>query len=127
MHKDDIIFTWKKFSYQRKEIMSECARKSVVKLLYPSDVAVESPDDEYAFDEIYTIVVDGEGLVACETAFAIFNSHPDEMFCHWKYLGDVESFRNLGKRSMSVGDVLDVDGVRYKCANFGFEKMEVVS
>ena len=92
---------------------------SVVKLLYP----VPPLDDEKAFEVICTIVVDGEGRAACETAFEIFNSYVDEMHCDRKYLGYVKSFRNLNKRSMSVGDVLDVDGVRFECMDMGFRKV----
>jgi hypothetical protein len=87
--------------------------KSIVKVLYPArdlDVAAE----------VFTLEVEGEGLAACETVFAILNSYPDEMFCAAKYRPEVEAFRDLKRRSLSVGDVLIIDGVHYECKSMGF-------
>jgi hypothetical protein len=75
--------------------------------------------------EVFDLEVEGTGLAACETVFAILNSYPEEMFCDRKYLALVEAFRGCRNRSMSVGDVLDVDGVRYECADFGFKTTAV--
>jgi hypothetical protein len=93
--------------------------RSLVKVLYPvrvSDATVEA--------EVFALEVEGEGLAACETVFAILNSYPDEMFCAPQYRSEVEAFRDLKQRSLSVGDVLVVDGARYECMPMGFDKKE---
>ncbi len=89
-----------------------------------SSVQVQFAERDGTMVEVYDLEVEGEGFVACETAFAIFNSYPDEMFCAAQYRSHVEKFRKQGRRSMSVGDVLVVDGVRYECAPVGFETLE---
>jgi hypothetical protein len=61
-------------------------------------------------------------LAACEIAYAVTNSSPDEMHCPARYRDTVETYRNIGHfRSVSVDDILAVDGVRYACARFGFK------
>ena len=60
-------------------------------------------------------------LAACEIAYAVTNSSPDEMHCPARYREVVETYRDIGHfRSVSVDDILEVDGVRYACARFGF-------
>jgi phosphoenolpyruvate-protein kinase (PTS system EI component) len=92
-----------------------------------SIVKVQFAERDGTMVEVFELEVNGKGLAACETVFAILNSYPDEMFCASQYRAQVEAFRKQKRRSMSVGDVLDVDGVRYECADFGFKKLEVAS
>jgi len=85
-----------------------------------SVVRVQFAERDGTMVEVFELAVDGKGLWACETVFAILNSYPDEMFCAAQYRPQVEAFRKQGRRSMSVGDVLVVDGTRYECAPMGF-------
>jgi hypothetical protein len=58
---------------------------------------------------------------ACEIAYAVTNSYPDELHCEAKYLEVVEIYRQIGHfRSVSVDDIFEVDGERFVCARFGF-------
>jgi hypothetical protein len=60
-------------------------------------------------------------LAACEIAYAVTNSTPDEMHCPPRYRDVVETYRDVGHfRAVSVDDILEVDLVRYACARFGF-------
>ncbi len=93
--------------------------------LNKSSVRVHFAERDGTMIEVFDLEVEGSGLAACETVYAILNSYPDEMFCAEKYRASVEAFRKQGRRSMSVGDVLDVDGVRYECAKVGFETTAV--
>jgi hypothetical protein len=67
-------------------------------------------------------VVDAtSALAACEIAYAVTNSTPDDMHCPARYRDVVETYRDVGHfRSVSVDDILEVDRVRYACARFGF-------
>jgi hypothetical protein len=58
---------------------------------------------------------------ACEIAYAITNSYPDDLHCETKYLEVVKTYRQIGNfRSVSVDDIFEVDGERFICARFGF-------
>jgi len=55
-----------------------------------------------------------------ELAFEVFNSHPEEMHCSPDFYDIVERFREEGNRSLSVGDVVEVNGEKLIVASFGF-------
>jgi hypothetical protein len=60
-------------------------------------------------------------LAACEIAYAVTHSTPGEMHCPPRYRDVVETYRDIGHfRSVSVDDILEVDGARYACSRFGF-------
>jgi hypothetical protein len=60
-------------------------------------------------------------LAACEVAYAVTNSTPDDMHCDVTYREVVKTYRNIGNfRSVAVDDLLEIDGVRFTCARFGF-------
>jgi hypothetical protein len=60
-------------------------------------------------------------LAACEIAYGVTNSSPDDMHCELKYREIVKTYREIGHfRSVAVDDLLEIDGVRYACARFGF-------
>jgi hypothetical protein len=60
-------------------------------------------------------------LAACEIAYAVTNSSPDDMHCELKYREIVKTYCDVGHfRSVAVDDLLEIDGVRYACARFGF-------
>jgi hypothetical protein len=62
---------------------------------------------------------------ACEIAYAVTNSYSDELHCPRAYLDVVQTYRDLaGFRAMTVDDVLEVDGLRFVCARFGFDRIE---
>jgi hypothetical protein len=58
---------------------------------------------------------------ACEVAYAITNSYPNELHCEARYYDAVCTYREIGHfRSVTVDDILEVDGERFICARFGF-------
>jgi hypothetical protein len=61
----------------------------------------------------FSFVVTAIGhLTAAETAFAVYNSAPGEMFADRRYADAVAAYRAAGNRSLSVGDpvmVADLD------------------
>jgi hypothetical protein len=60
-------------------------------------------------------------LAACEVAYTITNSFPDELHCEARYYDVVLAYREIGHfRSVGVDDILEVDGERFTCARFGF-------
>jgi hypothetical protein len=60
-------------------------------------------------------------LAACEIAYGVTNSSPDDMHCELKYREVVKTYHDVGHfRSVAVDDLLEIDGVRYACARFGF-------
>jgi hypothetical protein len=60
-------------------------------------------------------------LAACEIAYAVTHSSADEMHCDLVYREVVTTYRDVGHfRSVTVNDLLEIDGVRYACARFGF-------
>lgn len=55
-----------------------------------------------------------------ELAFAILNSYPDELHCPTAYADVVAAWRDTTLRSLSVGDVVVVEGVAWLCCSLGF-------
>lgn len=64
------------------------------------------------------------GEAAAETAYAICNSYPGELFCSTIYADDVALYRRDKNRSLSVGDAVTVDGVWYVCGDFGWNRID---
>jgi hypothetical protein len=62
-------------------------------------------------------------LAVAEMVYAITNSYPEEMHCPEKYREVVKTYRASKLRSLSVGDVVEVDGVRLIVAFFGFKEI----
>jgi hypothetical protein len=56
-----------------------------------------------------------------ELAYAVCNSYPEEMHCAAHHYDIVERYREEGNRSLSVGDVVEVDGAKLMVASFGFK------
>jgi hypothetical protein len=65
---------------------------------------------------------------ACEVAFAVCNSYPDELHCPNVFIDAVERYRNDKNRSLSVGDIVRIyDGltwVLYSCERAGWKQRE---
>jgi hypothetical protein len=65
-------------------------------------------------------------LAACEIAYSITHSSPGDMHCPDAYGPVVETYFGLAHfRPLSVEDVVEIDGVRYACARFGFRAVPV--
>jgi hypothetical protein len=66
---------------------------------------------------VYTYMTDAKGSDAAEQAFHIFNA-PEDMLQEW------QRFIAKGYKgpSLSVGDVVEVDGEEYLCCSVGWEK-----
>jgi hypothetical protein len=63
----------------------------------------------------------GHPIAACEIAYGITNSYPNDLHCDATYRDVVETYRDIGHfRSVSVDDVFEIDGERFVCARFGF-------
>lgn len=60
----------------------------------------------------------------CELAFAIANSYPGELHCPEAFEEVVVRYRAERHRSLSVGDVVTVDGAGYMCAAMGFRSLD---
>jgi hypothetical protein len=56
----------------------------------------------------------GDDLTICDVAFSRFNVGDDEI---------ANMYRNHGHRSLSVGDVITIDGNAYTVAPLGFEQV----
>lgn len=68
-------------------------------------------------NHVYTYITEAKGEEAAEEAFHIFNA-PLELLQEWQqYIA--KSYKGT---SLSVGDVVEVDGVEYICCSFGWEK-----
>ena len=66
---------------------------------------------------VYTYLTDCKGSDAAEQAFHIFNA-PEEMLQEWqKYIQ-----QGYSGPSLSVGDVVEVDGEEYLCCSVGWKK-----
>lgn len=63
-----------------------------------------------------------DALAACEAAFMIFNMDLDML--RGRSLEIATAYRERRMRSLSVGDIVKVDGVAYACDSFGFRKVE---
>jgi hypothetical protein len=58
---------------------------------------------------------------ACEVAYAVTNSDVNDLHCDDVYLDVVRTYREIGGfRFVTVDDMLEVDGVSFVCARFGF-------
>lgn len=73
--------------------------------------------------EVFRYETDVEDdLVACEEAFHLFNVGDDPTF------GEPDpralEYRSKWLRSLSVGDVVEIDGRRHRCASMGWEPQE---
>lgn len=66
---------------------------------------------------VYTYLTEAEGSDAAEQAFHIFNA-PESMLQEWqKYIQ-----QGYSGPSLSVGDVVEVNGEEYLCCSVGWEK-----
>lgn len=66
---------------------------------------------------VYTYLTDAKGSDAAEQAFHIFNA-PESMLQEWqKYIQ-----QGYSGPSLSVGDVVEVNGEEYLCCSVGWEK-----
>lgn len=66
---------------------------------------------------VYTYLTDAEGSDAAEQAFHIFNA-PESMLQEWqKYIQ-----QGYSGPSLSVGDLVEVNGEEYLCCSVGWEK-----
>ena len=59
---------------------------------------------------------------ACEYAFYLFNA-PEE-FLSASDTRIARKYRDGGRRSLSIDDVVTVDGVSYACQSMGWQKIE---
>jgi hypothetical protein len=94
-----------------------------IKVIYP--VRPEWREHERREYEVGEVEAE-DALTACEMMFAGFNNvinfndideNPSE--------GDLGFYSNkFNIRSMSVGDIVEVDGVPYRCMNTGFEQVD---
>lgn len=107
---------------------------SKVEVFYPSgDVSQRFVFSDWAADPmlrpctleiVAALSLDAEGSAAAELAFAICNSYPDEMHCPEAYRSDVERWRAVQQRSMSVGDVVRIGDDVWICASMGFRVLD---
>lgn len=70
-------------------------------------------------NHLYTYLTDSEGIDACEEAFTIFNA-PEDYLQEWQRYVQ----RGYNGPSLSVGDVVEVNGEEYLCCSFGWERRE---
>ena len=65
---------------------------------------------------VYTYLTEAKGSDAAEQAFHIFNA-PESMLAEWqRYIA-----QNYSGPSLSVGDIVEVDGVEYLCSSIGWQ------
>ena len=66
---------------------------------------------------VYTYLTEAEGYGAAEEAFHIFNA-PESMLEEWQqYIS-----KGYSGPSLSVGDIVEVNGEEYLCGSVGWEK-----
>ena len=98
---------------------------TILQIPFPKTKAEEATYLKYAFTpldrvdevkaknyrEVYSGDIDGEGVyVILENLFRMFNmSHPEDFHGH----------------SLSVSDVVNLDGKHYYCDSFGWEEVEL--
>jgi len=80
----------------------------------------EMPPSEFSeerFDELYREVATVEGEY----------DNPEELWREWNRGSGYESeaFSDAEERSMSVGDVVEIDGTYYQAKSIGFEEVQV--
>ena len=79
-------------------------------------------DEDALYQRAASIALEAETPEgACEIAFGIYNSYPDELHCDERYLLAVEDYRGGKWRSLSVGDVVMVDGKPFSCERTGWK------
>lgn len=81
------------------------------------------PGVEYVTSFVLIVDDDMEPLEACELAYALCNSYPGELHVAAEYSREVELYRRFKNRSLSVGDVVSVDGVEYSVDDCGFSQV----
>jgi len=64
-----------------------------------------------------------EGKEGAEQMFHIFNA-PEEILSNWEQ-ALAKDFRKDGNYSLSVGDVVEVDGEQFLCESFGWKELDV--
>ena len=63
---------------------------------------------------------------ACEIAYGVTNSDVTDLHCPEVYLDVVRAYREIGGfRFVTVDDMLEVDGISFVCARFGFIRVTV--
>ena len=62
-----------------------------------------------------------EGKEGAEQMFHIFNA-PEEILSNWEQ-ALAKDFRKDGNYSLSVGDVVEVDGEQFLCESFGWKEL----
>lgn len=68
---------------------------------------------------VYTYLTDAKGQEAAEEAFHIFNA-PESMLKEWqKFIA-----KGYSGPSLSVGDLVEVDGKDYLCCSVGWKRRE---
>lgn len=68
---------------------------------------------------VYTYLTEAKGSDAAEQAFHIFNA-PESMLAEWqRYIA-----QNYSGPSLSVGDIVEVNGVEYLCCSMGWKTRE---
>ena len=66
---------------------------------------------------VYTYITEAKGQEAAEEAFHIFNA-PEDMLKEWQqYL-----MKGYSDQSLSVGDIVEVNGEEYLCCSVGWKK-----
>lgn len=73
--------------------------------------------------EVFSMACEEMGHDAAELAYSVCNSSPDEMYGLVGHEADVARWAGNRQRSMSVGDVVEVDGVRWICESMGFRAL----
>jgi hypothetical protein len=68
---------------------------------------------------VYTYITEAKGQEAAEEAFHIFNA-PESMLEEWQqYIA-----RGYSGPSLSVGDIVEVNGEEYLCCSMGWKKRD---
>lgn len=86
--------------------------------VFLSPAAFGLPGD--AMEAITLSIEADDPFDACEIAFAICNSYPNEMHCGSEHLPSVRVYRTRKHRSMMAGDYVTVDGRRFNCDRVGW-------
>ena len=72
------------------------------------------------------LVVATSPEAACEIAYGVTNSELTDLHCAEMYLDVVRTYREIGGfRFVTVDDMLEVDGISFVCARFGFIRVTV--
>ena len=82
------------------------------------------PDRQVTYEPLgFELESTGAVEADLELAFALCNSTPGEIFAPVteRHVRIVEFYRSHGARSLSVGDLVTVDGQTFACASFDWE------